>query len=204
MEGIALILIILGCGFGLIVLLAVVIIIMYNGLVKAKTRVDETLKQIDVRLQNRYDLLPDLIQAVEKATSTDEDIQTKIAEVRSASETARNTPLTTTNAKQRAEVDQNLSNALSGLKVSVEAYPELRSQEAIQNFMSQNENIEERIAAARQIYNSTVREYNEKIRVIPTNIIASMTGFKEAEYFEAKEEASQDISPEWGGKMTTR
>jgi LemA protein len=198
------ILIILGCGFGLIVLLAIAVIFLYNSLVRAKTRVDETLKQIDVRLQNRYDLLPDLIQAVEKATSTDENIQTKIAEVRSTSEAAKNTPLTTTNAKQRAEVDQSLSNALNGLKVSVEAYPELRSQEAIQNFMQQNENIEERIAAARQIYNSTVREYNEKIKVIPTNIIAGLTGFKEAEYFEAKEEASQDISPEWGGKMTTR
>lgn len=180
------------------------VVSIYNGLVKAKNRVEETLKQIDVRLQNRYDLLPDLIQAVEKATSTDEKIQTQIAELRSVSEKARSESLTTQNAKHAAEAEQAVSNALSGLKISVEAYPELRSQEAIQSFMAQNDKIEEMIAASRQIYNATVREYNDKVRMFPSNIFAGIFNFRDAEYYEATQEARKDISPDWEAKMTTR
>lgn len=199
---------------GVIIALVILVIILvifggaivgiYNGLVRAKNRVEETLKQIDVRLQNRYDLLPDLIQAVEKATTTDENIQTKIAEVRTLGEKAKSQKLDSANAAQKAETEQALSSAIGGLQISVEAYPELRSQEAIQNFMDQNQKIEEMIAASRQIYNTTVREYNEKTEVFPSNIFAGMFNFNKAAYFEAKEEAKQDISPEWGGKMTTR
>lgn len=189
---------------GVVLLLIIVIIGLYNGLVRAKTRVDETWKQIDVRLQNRYDLLPDLIQAVEKATTTDEKIQTRIAEVRSAVDKAKSTQLTPENADQVAKVNGQLSGALSGLSVAVEAYPELRSQEAIQNFMNQNQLIEEKIAAARQIYNTTAREYNEKVQVVPTNIIAGMFGFKVVNYYEAAEEAKKDLAPDWGGKVVQR
>jgi LemA protein len=189
---------------GVIIVLIIVIISMYNGLVRAKTRVDETLKQIDVRLQNRYDLLPDLIQAVEKAVSTDKEIQTRIAEVRSAATTAQATTLTPENAEQAAQAEQRLTGALNGLRVTMEAYPELRSQEAIQNFMNQDQVIEEKIAASRQIYNATAREYNEKIAVVPTNIIAGMFNFKEAHYFEAAAEARADVGVDWGGKVTSR
>lgn len=189
---------------GIIIVLVLVVIGMYNGLVRAKTRVDETLKQIDVRLQNRYDLLPDLIQAVEKAVSTDKEIQTRIAEVRTAAQAAQSTQLTAENAHASAQVEQQLTSALQGLRVTMEAYPELRSQEAIQNFMNQNSMIEEKIAASRQIYNSTAREYNEKIAVVPTNIIAGMFNFKAADYFEAKDEARADVGVDWGGKVVSR
>lgn len=189
---------------GVIIALILVVISMYNGLIRAKTRVDETLRQIDVRLQNRYDLLPDLIQAVEKAVSTDKEIQTKIAEVRSAAQSAKSTELTPENAAAAAEAEQRLTGALNGLRVTVEAYPDLRSQEAIQNFMNQDTVIEEKIAGARQIYNATAREYNEKIAVVPTNIIAGFFNFKPASYFEAKEEARNDVGVDWGGNVVSR
>jgi len=197
--------IILTCGILLVVGLIIVFIIgLYNGLVTAKTRVDETWRQIDVRLQNRYDLLPDLIQAVEKAVSTDKEIQTKIAEVRSAADSAKSIASNPEHAAEIAKAESTLTSALSGLRVSVEAYPELRSQEAIQNFMNQDVLVEEKIAAARQIYNSTAREYNEKIAVVPSNIIAGMFNFKAVSYYEAAEEAKKDISADWGGKVTSR
>jgi LemA protein len=189
---------------GVIVLIVIIVISMYNSLVRAKTRVDETWKQIDVRLQNRYDLLPDLIQAVEKATTTDKDILTKIAEVRTAADSAKGTTMTPENAGQVAAVEGRLSGAISGLRVAVEAYPELRSQEAIQNFMNQNSTIEEKIAGARQIYNSTAREYNEGVAVFPKNIIAGTFGFKSVSYYEAKEEAKADVGVDWGGKVISR
>lgn len=189
---------------GILVLLVLFVIVLYNGLVKAKTRVDETWHQIDVRLQNRYDLLPDLIQAVEKATTTDENIQTKIAQLRNAVGTAQTAEKSAENAGQIAQTEQQVTNALSGLRVAVEAYPELRSQEAIQNFMNQDQLIEEKIAASRQIYNSTARNYNEKIGVVPSNIIAGMFNFKAVSYFEAKEEARTDVGADWGGKVVSR
>ncbi|MGQ9844584.1 MAG: LemA family protein [Spirochaetota bacterium] len=182
----------------------VYVIMLYNSIVKAKIRVEETWKQIDVRLQNRYDLLPDLIQAVEKAVSTDESIQTKIAEVRSAVNTAKSVVSSPEHAADIAKVENSLVSALSGLRVSVESYPELKSQQAIQDFMNRNTIIEEKIAAARQIYNSTAREYNEKIAVVPNNIIAGLFNFKPVTYYEISEEARRDISPDWGGKSITR
>lgn len=193
------------CGILLVVGLFVIYAIsLYNSLVTAKTRVDETWKQIDVRLQNRYDLLPDLIQAVEKATSTDEKIQTTIAQVRSAATAAQNIESNPEHAQQISQAESQLTTALSGLRVSVEAYPELRSQEAIKNFMDQDVLIEEKIAASRQIYNSTAREYNEKVGVVPSNIVANMFGFKTVEYYEAVEEARKDVGADWGGKVTSR
>lgn len=198
------ILTVLICIVLVIIVLGLFVIGLYNGLVTAKTRVDETWKQIDVRLQNRYDLLPDLIQAVEKATSTDKEIQTRIAEVRSASTQAKSIESNPEHAKEIAAAEGQLNSALGGLRVAVEAYPEIRSQEAIQNFMNQDSMIEEKIAASRQIYNSTAREYNEKIAVVPSNIVANMFNFKSVSYFEAAEEAKKDISADWGGKVTSR
>jgi LemA protein len=189
---------------GILAVLVFVAIGIYNGLVRGKTRVDETWRQIDVRLQNRYDLLPDLIQAVEKATTTDEKIQTSIAQLRSAVSTAKSTETTAENADKLAQNEAQINNALGGLRIAVEAYPELRSQEAIQNFMNQDQLIEEKIAASRQIYNSTAREYNEKIAVVPSNIIAGMFNFKSVNYFEAKEEAKADVGADWGGKVVSR
>ena len=183
---------------GVVLLIAIILISMYNGLVRAKTRVDETWKQIDVRLQNRYDLLPDLIQAVEKATTTDEKILTTIAQVRSAANEAKSTTLSPVNAAELVNVEQKLNSSLKGLRIAVEAYPELRSQEAIQNFMDQDQRIEEMIAASRQIYNTTAREYNEGVAVFPKNIIAGMFNFKPVSYFEAKEEARADVGVDWG------
>ncbi|MFW5720213.1 MAG: LemA family protein [Candidatus Dojkabacteria bacterium] len=198
------ILILLCCIVAFVVIVGIAGIVIYNSIVKAKTRVNETLQQIDVRLQNRYDLLPDLIQAVEKATTTDKEIQTRIAEVRSAADEAKSTKVSADNAEKAAATEDRLTSAIQGLRISVEAYPELRSQEAIQNFMNQDQSIEEKIAAARQIYNSTVREYNEKIAVFPNSILAGMFKFQPATYFEAKDEAKADISPDWGGKTVTR
>jgi LemA protein len=189
---------------GLAGIILLVGIFLYNGLVRAKTRVDETWKQIDVRLQNRYDLLPDLIQAVEKATTTDKEIQTKIAEVRSAASNAQAVTSDPVHAAEAAQAQGLLTGALNGLRVAVEAYPELRSQEAIQNFMNQNVMIEEKIAASRQIYNSTAREYNEKIAVVPSNIVAGMFKFTAVSYFEARDEARNDVGADWGGNVVSR
>ncbi len=193
------------CGILLVLGLVLVFAIsLYNGLVTAKTRVEETWRQIDVRLQNRYDLLPDLIQAVEKAVSTDKEIQTRVAEVRSAATAVQSIESNPEHAKQIASAEGQLTSALSGLRVAVEAYPELRSQESIQNFMNQNAMIEEKIAGSRQIYNSTAREYNEKIGVVPSNIVAGMFNFKPVAYFEAAEEARKDVGVDWGGQVTSR
>lgn len=184
----------------LIITLVVIVyvIFVYNNLVRLKNRVEETWRQIDVRLQNRYDLLPDLIQAVEKATSTDQEIQTKIAELRSAINNAKNIDTNNLhNISNKVKAENSVQDLLKGLQVSVEAYPELRSQESIQRFMNETTIIEEKIAASRQIYNVSAREYNEGIQIFPNNLIAKLFNFEKVDYFESSQEAKQDIRPNW-------
>lgn len=181
--------------------LIIYVIFVYNNLIKLKNRVEETWKQIDVRLQNRYDLLPDLIQAVEKATSTDQEIQTKIAELRSAINNAKSIETNNlNNISNKVKAENSIQDILRGLQVSVEAYPELRSQESIQRFMNETTIIEEKIAASRQIYNVSAREYNEGIQIFPNNLIAKLFNFEKVDYFESSQEAKQDIKPNWGPK----
>ena len=188
---------------GVLLLLVLYLIFTYNRMVSLKARVDETWRQIDVRLQNRYDLLPDLIHAVEKAVSTDERIQTKIAELRSAVYRCKNmASQDVSDIGERIKGESFLENAIRNLQVSVESYPELRSQESIKNFMDQNGLIEEKIAAARQIYNVTAREYNEYILFFPNNLVSGVFGFRPAVYFESSERARSDIKPTWGGSFT--
>lgn len=204
-TGIELIFLLCICVFFIIVFVCILyFVFLYNSLASYRVKVEETLKQIDVRLQNRYDLLPDLINAVEKATSTDENIQTKIAELRSGLSQLKDMKLTPQNANDLSKLENKLLSAIGAINVAIEAYPDLKSQLAIQNFMKQNQEIEEMIAAARQIYNSTVRDYNEKIVVFPSNIVASMFGFRKAEFFEASMEAKKDIMPDWNANIVSR
>ena len=178
----------------LIILIIIVIVLayiwaLYNGLVVAKKRVEVSWKDIDIQLKKRYDLLPDLVETAKKAANLDESIFTKVAELRSKAMQAT----INTDPAQRAAIESQLSNAIHGLQVAVEAYPDIKSHTELTNLMNLNRDIEEKIAYARQFYNQNVLDYNTRIDVFPAVLFSRAMGFQPAHPFEADETERADV-----------
>lgn len=160
-----------------IVLIVLYAISMYNSLVRMRNTVDKEWKNIDVQLERRYALIPNLVETVKGYAKHEQDTLTQIAQLRSAAMSA-------TNVAEKAQFDNQLTAALAGLRVSLEAYPDLK---ANQNFLQLQEELtstENKISFSRHLYNDVVTTYNTKIQVFPSNIMANMFGFKEKDLFE--------------------
>jgi len=176
---------------GLIILLVLIGIIvlfisLYNSLVTLKHRVDNAWGQIDVQLQRRFDLIPNLVETVKGYMNHESDVLTKVAELRTAWANAGS-------VSEKAELNNQLSDTLKTIMAVSENYPDLK---ANQNFLSlQDEltNTENKISYSRQFYNDIVTRYNTKLEVIPTNIVAGMypSKFKPAELFKVEEEEAR-------------
>lgn len=162
----------------------------YNSLVTLRNRVKEAWSDIDVQLKKRYDLLPDLIETARKATAVDEQILTKVTELRGKAmeESAKNV-----SPEERAKVEGQISSMVRDIKVQVEAYPEIRSHQELTNLMDKVTEIEEKIAYSRRFYNGNVLSFNTKIEVFPNVLIAGPLGFKKEKFFEAGEGEREDI-----------
>ena len=171
---------------GILALLVIVVIGIYNSLVTWRVRVKEAWSDIDVQLKRRFDLIPNLVNTVKGSTNFESSTLEKVIAARSRAMEAK-TP------GQIGDADMALRGALSGFFALAESYPDLKSN---QNFISlQNElsDTENKIQAARRFYNGVVTEYNTKLQTVPTNIFAKMFGFQESEFFEleAGEEAAR-------------
>jgi len=170
---------------GIVVLVVVVILVgwfiaMYNGLVKLRNNRENAFANIDVQLKQRYDLVPQLVETIKGYASHEKETLEKVTAARAAAMNA-------TTVDEKLAADKALSGALAGLRVSLEAYPELK---ANQNFLQlQNElaDIENKLSAARRFFNSTTRELNNACEVFPNNIVAGMFSFKRAPMYEATE-----------------
>ena len=158
-----------------VVVLVLWLIMSFNGLIRTRNQAQEAFSDIDVQLKRRYDLIPNLVEAVKGYMTHEADVFEKVTSARSQAMQA------TDGAKAAAE--DNLSGALKSLFAVAENYPDLK---ANQNFLSlQNEltDTEDKIQAARRFYNGMVRDLNTKIQAFPSNIIASMFGFKKMDFF---------------------
>jgi LemA protein len=163
---------------GVVVLLGLYIVLAYNGLVRLRNRIESSWSQIDVQLQRRYDLIPNLVETVKGYASHEKGVFESVTQARANAINAQG-------PAQQAQSENVLTGALKSLFAVAEAYPELK---ANQNFLALQEELsgtEGKIAYARQFYNDTVQSYNTKIQSVPTNLIAGPFGFKEREYFEA-------------------
>ncbi len=172
---------------GIIVLLAMIIIGMYNGLVRARKQVDNAWTQIDVQLKRRYDLIPNLVETVKGYAAHEAGLLEKVTAARAG---AMGVNKADTGAKIAAETQ--LSGALRSLMVQVEAYPQLKANTnflALQEELSSTEN---KISFARQHYNDTATVYNTDIAVFPKNIIAGMFNFKDAELWQIADAAERE------------
>lgn len=181
---------------GLILIIVIPLIILvfvwmtYNSLVTLRMRVKEAWADIDVQLKKRYDLLPDLVATAEKAVAVDEDILTKVTELRSR---AMEDAAKGVHPEERAKLENQISSAVRDIKVQVEAYPDIKSHGELASLMDKVTDIEEKISYSRRFYNSNVLAYNTQINLFPAVVIAGMLGFKQEEFFAATEEEKQDI-----------
>ena len=161
-------------------ILAIVLITNYNSIISVSEEVDNKFSTIDTQLQRRADLIPNLVNTVKGYTNQEQSVIDSVTEARAKLSGA-------TTVADKANADQELTNALNNLLVVVENYPDLKSSENFINLQDELAGTENRIATARKDYNDAVKEYNSKIKRFPTNIISGMFGFEEKEYFQATE-----------------
>jgi len=169
---------------GLVVLVAFYGVGIYNRLVKLNTLVDEAWSGIDVQLKKRYDLIPNLVETVKGYASHEKETFENVTKARNQAQNA-----TTVEGQQAAE--NELNRALINLYAVAEQYPELKANENFLSLQSELSDIESGIEKSRRYYNGTTRDYNILIDSFPSNIIAGMTNFKKAGFFEIDIEAER-------------
>lgn len=175
---------------GLIVLWAIV---AYNGLVTLKNQVENGWRQIDVQLKRRHDLIPNLVNTVKGAMEFERDTLTKVIEARSKAMGAGT-------VRDKGIAENMLTDALGKLFALVENYPDLKSNKNILQLQEELTSTENRIGFARQFYNDIVAQFNIKQDVFPNSIVASLFGFKKADYFQAEEAAREAPKVDLGMK----
>src|SRR3978361_1397504 len=183
----------MGTAITLIIILVVIVVIValiamgsYNGFVKSRNLIQEAWRQIDVELNRRYELLPNLVETVRAYAAHERNTLEDITRLRSQAQqiAAADGALP---SQARSDVEQALSGAVHNLIVSVEAYPDLKSNQNFLELQRQLTETEDRIAAGRRFYNANVRVYNTKVDSVPSNVIANMFKFEKATYFEVND-----------------
>ena len=173
---------------GVIVLLALIFVLVRNSIIGSRNRVDEAWSGIDVQLKRRHDLVPNLVETVKGYATHEQATFEKVTQARAAAMQA-------SGPAEASQAEGMLSQALGGLRVVAEQYPELRATENFQQLSRNLSELEDEIQASRRIYNSNVQSYNTKIQVFPNSIIANAGGFTPREFFEI-EVAAEREAPE--------
>lgn len=181
----------------LIIILVVVVLLViwgisiYNNLVKLRNNRENAFANIDVQLKQRHDLIPQLVATVKGYAQHEKELLERVTQARAAAMGA-----TTINDKIQAE--NALSSALAGLKVSVEAYPELKANQNFLQLQTEIADIENKLAAVRRYFNTATRELNNAVQTFPSNIFAGLFGFHKEPMFEVstEERANLDKAPE--------
>ncbi len=167
-----------------LVVLALWVIAIYNDLVRKKQMVEEAWSGIDVQLKRRHDLIPNLVETVKGYAKHERETLENVTRARARAMDA-STP------EERMKAEQDLSRALLNLFAVAEAYPDLKANENFLHLQEELSAIEDEIQLARRYYNATVREYNIAIQTFPRNIVASIFGFREYQYFEMEPEEKE-------------
>ena len=166
----------------IIIALIVAIVGLYNGLVTARNKVKNAWAQIDVQLNRRADLIPNLVETVKGYAGHEKTVFEDVTAARAGLMNANG-------VKEINEANNQLSETLKTLFAVAENYPELKANENFNELQAQLAETEDKIAYSRQFYNDTVLMYNNKCQTFPSNIVANLFGFKEADFFEAAGEA---------------
>jgi LemA protein len=166
---------------GIVVILALFVMSTYNGLVRLRNNRENAFADIDVQLKQRHDLIPQLVEAVKGYMKHEGDTLIKLTQARSAAISAKD-------INQKIEAENQLSSALNGLRVSVEAYPDLKASKNFMQLQEEMADIENKLAAVRRYFNSATKEYNNAAETFPANLIAGMFNFKREKMFDVGEQ----------------
>jgi LemA protein len=165
--------------FGLIIVaIAIIFAVIYNGLIGKRNKVKNQWSQIEVQLKRRFDLIPNLVESVKGYASHE-------SETLEAITTARTNFMSANTPEEKMQVNGELSGLLGRLFAVSEAYPDLKASTNFLDLQNQLSETEDKIAFSRQFYNDVVMEYNNSVAMFPTNIIAGMFNFKEETFFKA-------------------
>ena len=164
----------------IIIALILFLISTYNGLVKSRNKVKNSWAQIEVQLNRRGDLIPNLIETVKGYAAHESKVFDDVTQARAGL-------MNSNGVQEMANADNTLSQTLKSLFAVAENYPELKANENFQNLQNQLEDTENKISYSRQFYNDTVLMYNNKCETFPSNLFANAFGFKQAEFFKAQE-----------------
>lgn len=165
---------------GIIAILIVVAIFIYNGLVTTKTRAEEAWSDITVQLKRRYDLIPNLINTVKGYAKHESEVFENVTKARSAALGAQG-------VKQTAAAENQFEAALKSLFAVSESYPQLKANENFKELQQELTDTEDKIMASRRFYNGASRDLNIKIDSFPSNLIAALFSFKKRDFFEVEE-----------------
>jgi len=173
---------------GVIAVIAIAIIAMYNSLIRLKNRVDEAWSDIDVQLKRRYDLIPNLVEPVKGYAAHEKETLERVVSARNAAMAAQ----AGGDLKKQLEAENALSSTLKSIFALSENYPDLKANQNFLELQRELSDTEDKIQASRRFYNGNVRDFNTKLEVFPTNIMAGMLGFKRREFFEIGDEKQRE------------
>ena len=174
---------------GIIVILFIYILIMYNSFVQANNKVKEAFSTMDVYLKKRWDLIPNLVETVKGYTNHEKETLEEVTKF-------RNLDYDSMSAQEKIQTSSKINSCISKLMVIAEAYPELKANENFLKLSSELTQIENDIANSRKYYNGTVRQFNNKVEMFPNNILAKLFGYSSKTWFEASEEERQSVKVE--------
>jgi len=168
----------------IVVIIAITLIVIYNKLVTLRQRVQNAWSQIDVQLQRRFDLIPNLVETVKGYMAHEKDTLTKVTELRASWADAKT-------VEDKAKLEGELSNTLKTIMAVAENYPNLKADQSFNNLQAELSDTENKISYSRQFYNDTVTIYNTKLETFPSNLVASMFGFKASTLFNVESEEAK-------------
>jgi LemA protein len=169
----------------IVVVLVLVVVAIYNRLVRLRNRAENAWAQVDVQLRRRYDLIPNLVEAVKGYASHERATFEEVTKARTAAQQAQT-------VEEQGKAENLLTQAIGRLFAVAEAYPQLRATENFQQLQSQLEETETKIAVSRQVYNDSVLTYDTALETVPTNIVGNLFSFEARQYFEVEEPAARE------------
>ncbi len=168
----------------IIAAIVIVAVFLYNSLIRSRNQVDEAWSDIEVQLKRRYDLIPNLVNTVKGYAQQESSVLEKVTEARTRAMGAQT-------VAEQVKDENALSGTLKSLFAVAESYPDLKSNQNFMQLQSDLTDTENKIQASRRFFNGTVRDFNTKLQVFPTNLFASMLGFTKREFFDIDEKGPE-------------
>jgi LemA protein len=178
-------------GIGIVVVIVLAIVGIYNSFISKRNRVSDALAQIDVQLKRRYDLIPNLVETVSSYAKYEKSVLTQVTKLRSS--------IITGSVDQKLKANDQLSGALKSIFAVAENYPDLKASANFQSLQEQLEGTEDKISFVRSSFNDYVLDYNNSLQTFPGNVLANWFGFKPATFFAAPPGQNEPVKVDFSG-----